>query len=215
MESERQQLVRYSVGALNKLVKANNLPDSKSMFKLPWLSTYQATIYALDAGYIERVRSNVRAPEAIPELKHYDIENKFLDVDTSLYLANINARLPSPDDDLNFKLCSLPSPVRNTVSPARLTSNNTFKSLIKLVDQGKWMGRSCDHLPSAVKLVLAMQVSSHGGTRQDQRQPTAGALVDASPNQRYLKLKASDNHPIEGQVNTMVSATSNGGMELP
>lgn len=203
IESERRELVRYSVGALNKMVKNNSVSDSRPVFKLPWLSTYQAAIYALDAGYIERVHSNVRAPEANPELKHYDIESKFLDVKTDLYLANINARLPSPDDDLNFKLCSLPPPVRNTVAPARLTSNNAFKSLAKLVDQGQWVGRSCDQLPSAVNLVLAMQVTSDAikPGKQDRLEPRSNILPDRAKTEPNRVLKAAHNsrqEPIAG-----------------
>lgn len=166
VELERQRLVRHNLTSLYDIVA---LSDSERFFqsglKLPWLVTKPAQPAGLAVGYIDGVESNVEVSEGNPELNSADLSRHYIERASKLYIGNINAKLPAPDNDLNFKLSSLPAPVKGTVSPSRLTSPNVFVETARLMKDGLALGESCDQLPSAVKVDMLMKVTTGSGTR--------------------------------------------------
>ncbi len=161
VETERTNL---KILILKDLQKATNDADSRESKKtgttLPGVKTDPTRITNVDAGYIEGVVSNVAIPDGMPDLKEYDLANKYTTAKSSTFLANINARLPTPDDDIGFEICSLPAPARNTISPVRLTANSVFR---KLMTVGPEVGNDfskCKQLPSAVQITSSTKISS-------------------------------------------------------
>ncbi|MBI4533032.1 MAG: hypothetical protein HY711_03715 [Candidatus Melainabacteria bacterium] len=161
VELERQRLVRHSLTNLYGIVE---LSDSdrvlQSGLKLPWLATKPARPVGLAVGYIDGVESNVEVSEGNPELNSTDLARHYIDRASKLYMGNINVKLPAPDNDLHFKLSSLPAPVKETVSPPRLTSPNVFVETARLMKDGLTLGASCDQLPSAVKVDMLIKVTT-------------------------------------------------------
>lgn len=166
VEAERQQLVKLSLKKLREQVldsndrKASGVDKSSAGFRMPWVTTHAPSVSQLTAGYIDGVQSNASAPDGVPELKQLDIQGKFLSPKGNLYIGNINAKLPSPDDDLIFKLSSLPAAVKGTTSSTRLAAANVFKPFAVLIEAGEPTDKGCDQLPSAVNVDLMMKVTA-------------------------------------------------------
>lgn len=166
VELERQQLVKVSLKKLTDQVldandkKASGVEKSNVTFRLPWVKTHAPAVSQLTVGYIDGVLSNASAPDGLPELKQGDIQNKYLVQKANLYIGNINAKLASPDDDLTFKLSSLPAAVKGTTSSTRLAAGNVFKPFVTVFENGEPSGKSCDQLPSAVNVDLIMRVTA-------------------------------------------------------
>ncbi len=157
---------------------SQRLKNSQTM-NLSWMKTAAPTLKQLEVGSIDRVSSNVMAPPGFSELRKLDEKNGLCDPKSGIYLGNINAKLPGADGDLNFKLSSLAPPVGTTISAARLTDNNVFKSskIVPLPAEGdgekntalkeeeKRKAQQMDHIPSAVRVKLSVSVSAGGGNR--------------------------------------------------
>lgn len=158
---DKKSLIAHIAKTVEKDIQSANAKSVKQRgLTLPWVSTGVAKVRNVSIGFIDGVSSNVRAPLAIPELKENDISQKYLEEKTLLYNANINARLPAPDDDINFTICSLPAMVKDTVSPARLASNEEFRQFVT-IEPGQRVDLSkCEQLPSAVQVKCVMSMSS-------------------------------------------------------
>jgi len=169
LEGEKKTLLRYTGDIVKANVTlANKELQSKQGLKLPWVTTEAAQIQSVNLGYIDGVLSNATAAgaEAIPNLRQFDLNNKYFDERSGLFHANINAKLPEPDHDLNFDFASLPAPVKETISPACLASAEEFKTLIK-IEQNKLPDFSkCKQLPSAVQVQALMKMSSSAGEKK-------------------------------------------------
>jgi hypothetical protein len=85
-------------------------------------------------------------------LLSYDLSQKYVDQTSHLYYGNLALSLPDPDSDLTFKVCPLPAPVKGTIAPARLASNDAFQSTFALVKSEKIKSGQCDQLPTAARL---------------------------------------------------------------
>lgn len=189
VDSEKQVLTEL---LLKKLQTASNIAaDSQaktpSSLSLPGVDTKSPKVANVDAGYIEGVLSNVSGPQAIPELKDYDLQQKNISEKGGVYLGNKNALLPSPDDDLNFRFSSLPAPVKGTVSPTRLTSNSVFKKLMTAGPEAGNDFSKCKFLPSAVQIRSNSEMSSGPGDKQ-KLQGQLGVTISAAASGATLKL---------------------------
>lgn len=189
VDSEKQVLTEL---LLKKLQTASNIAaDSQaktpSSLSLPGVDTKSPKVANVDAGYIEGVLSNVSGPQAIPELKDYDLQQKNISEKGGVYLGNKNALLPSPDDDLNFRFSSLPAPVKGTVSPTRLTSNSVFRKLMTAGPEAGNDFSKCKFLPSAVQIRSNSEMSSGPGDKQ-KLQGQLGVTISAAASGATLKL---------------------------
>lgn len=143
--------------------KAESEQKTQRGLSLAWFSTEPSQLETVEIGFMDGVASNVRGPFAIPTLKEFDLNSKFLDEKSGFYNGNINAILPEPDNDLDFRICSLPACVKETVSPVRLASNDEFRKLL-FIQPGKTTDFSkCEYLPSAVQVQSTMSVSTSAG----------------------------------------------------
>ncbi len=181
VENDKRILMTQIVKAVVIDINSANAAVVKQRgLTLPWVSTGVSKVRSVDVGFLSGVSSNVRAPLAMPDLKDNDINQKWLDEKSLLYNANINARLPAPDDDLDFTICSLPAEVKETVSPARLASNEEFKPIgtiepDKRVDLSKWT-----QLPSAVLVRCIMGMTSSAANKKVEGEVMVSATA-ASP----------------------------------
>lgn len=161
VEDERGLLKVLILKDLQKITNEADLAESKKGgTSLPGVSTDATRISKVDAGYIDGVLSNVAVPDGMPDLKEYDLANKYANEKSNTYLANINAKLPAPDDDIAFDICSLPAPTKNTLAPVRLTSNGVFRKLMTVGPEAGNDFSRCKQLPSAVQVVSSTKVSS-------------------------------------------------------
>jgi hypothetical protein len=178
VETERGLL---KVLILKDLQKTTNAADEdqskKGGISLPGVSGEPTRITRVDAGYIDGVVSNVAVPTGMPDLREYDLANKYASEKSNTYLANIDARLPSPDDDIAFEFCSLPAPAKNTLAPERLTANSVFKKLMTVGPEAGNDFTKCKQLPSAVQVTSLTKLNSGNQLSG----PMAVTITAASP----------------------------------
>lgn len=131
VDSERKGLTVLILKDLQKTTASVDNNQSKQPgTKLPGVDSDAPQFQKVDAGYIDGVLSNLTSAEGLPALREYDLQEKYLTQKSNVYLANMNAKLAAPDDDLEFQICSLPAPAKNTISPVRLTANTVFRKLM-------------------------------------------------------------------------------------
>jgi len=126
---------------------------------LPWLKTFEPEVLRVDLGFIENVQSNVQSLLTIEELADFDRRSGYVDPKSNLFKGNINARLPSPDDDLIFKFSSLPALVDGSCAPPRIANPEVFKSYGSAIAGGKNVTTKIDQIPQAVTVFTKMDVA--------------------------------------------------------
>ncbi len=168
IETERTNIARHiSEDATAEADAQSKEVASVLQVNLPFMRTFPAKLYSLELGYVDEVDSNALLPEGVPDLKSADLSRSFARQMSSLYRANVDARLGGSDSDLVFKFASLSAPVQNTISPSRLTTAKVFRPLVKLFDQQNKVGGASNQLPTAVKMELVSGISSSGDDRPD------------------------------------------------
>jgi hypothetical protein len=129
-------------------------------------------------GSIRGVECNVENLQVIPDLREYDLRQKYIQAGSNLYMGNIDAKLPAPDNDLVFKLSSLPAYVGGTVAPVRLTSPDVFSGY-EVMDSQNETRLIPDQLSGALQVVESMDVAARdnkGTIRLSSSVTTNGAL---------------------------------------
>lgn len=161
VESERKDLTVMILKDLQKLTDAAEETESKQTgMQLPGVKSEPIQIKTADAGYIDGVLSNLTSSDGLPDLRDYDLQEKYITPTSFVYLPNINAKLPAPDDDINFQICSLAASTKKTLAPARLTSNGVFRKLMTVGPEAGNDFSKCKQLPSAVQIVSTTKLSS-------------------------------------------------------
>src|SRR4030095_9445280 len=102
-------------------------------------------------GFEDGVETNVESPAGLPELKKFDDDRQYARKKSKLYRANLNAKLPGADADLDYNLASLAAPVKAFASQSHLMLAGYFKN------------QSEPELPSAVKVQLIVSVTTKLG----------------------------------------------------
>jgi len=149
LEKERVTLLDVTTSEADYVVKAT-LERQISIYRnlLPWQKTQIPELVSVQFGSTSGTDSNVAVLTGIEELVEQDKDRKLIDTSAMLYRGNVDAKLPGDDSDLIFKLCSLPAPVNEKVSPARLTLANVFEKQVN------------KQLPSAIKIVVTGRVAT-------------------------------------------------------
>jgi len=172
LEAERVRLRDVAISEAKQRAQetCQNLKDQTRLM-LPWLHTDSTTMVNISLGYIDGVQSNVAPARALPDLEQHDQNAGYIRQQSNLYLGNIRAKLPSEDGDLAFSLSSLPAPVDGSVSPARATLASAYRD------------SPTDQLPSAVRIELALPVSTELGAKTQAEIKTLGcaATYGAAP----------------------------------
>jgi flagellar basal body-associated protein FliL len=181
VNEERKSLVRYTVTQIKKDVD-ESYSQAKSAVRLPWASYSPPEVKTLQLGSIKDVESNVEAPVGNDELLANDKSSGYL-TGSNFYKAGQNLALPDADADLQFKLSSLPAPIKMTISPPRLASPMAFKLDTTLINDGKFGGGTPDVMPSAAKLEITstVKVSMGKDTQDTSRVWATGVSCGASP----------------------------------
>jgi hypothetical protein len=210
VEKERKKVSEYTTKNLRQAA-GSGLSGPNAGFTLPWVQTQAPSVGILEVGSIADVRSSVYGPDAIDELKQNDIHEKYLDKDSNLYAGNINAKLPEPDNDLAFKLSSLPAAVEQTVAPARITAPQVFVPAKTLIEEGDWQGATCDQLPSALKLTVLLKLNG-GADKKEDKAERDNKYVKNYVNGEEVKPKKKEGKPgLYDMVKVTVTAASGGG----
>ena len=183
VSDERGRLLQSTLADVRDWAKGfgNGDQAEKLQHMLPGIDTSELSLVNLDAGSISDIDSNVNAPVGNADLMKLD--RKFINPRSSLYYGNITLSLPKPDDDLTFKLSSLPAPVKGTIAPERLLDNDLFRSTLLLVQDGQPKSGSCDQIPSALSLTARVKFQSSLGvkTKQQLVVRTTAATNGAAP----------------------------------
>lgn len=146
-----------------ELVKAtrdyNNNRNGSSISIFPWLKTFEPEVTRVDVGCIKNVQSNVRESKVIEQLAEHDLKQGYVEPKSDLFRANINAKLPIPDEQLKFKFSALPAFVENTCAPPRVANLEMFEQYPIVIRDKNSGSKPNDRLPYAVKLYTTMDVA--------------------------------------------------------
>jgi hypothetical protein len=148
--AEQQRTLLATVTGIRDLAKRLNQDNAKKVqYLLPWAHADNWLITDVSVGYIDGLGSNVLAPKGNTEL--FSKDSPYIDPKTNLYHGDIVLPLDAPDNDLVFKLSTLPAPVQGTITPQRLLSNDLFRSTACLVQDGQPTKNLPEFIPSAVQ----------------------------------------------------------------
>ncbi|MBL8085118.1 MAG: hypothetical protein JNN26_21020 [Candidatus Obscuribacter sp.] len=157
LESQRLQLAvvarkEAKDAVLNKFVQVQG---SYAMF-LPWMKVEAPSLSGWQCGRAAKVDSNVEALMAVDDLVDHDKAQDFIvGSGMKLYKHDIDAHLPGSDNDLHFRISSLPAPVKKTISPARIILNGNFETI------------AADELPSVCRVKLWLNVGTGLGPKAE------------------------------------------------
>lgn len=177
VENERvNQLNLTTLRIKSFIANHNQSTRSGNRLALPFFQTQFPIIQEANFGAIAGVQSNVENLQVIPELKDYDLGQHYIQPGSNLYMGNINAKLPAPDSDLDFKLASLPANVGGTVAPARLANPEVFQRTAQVINVNQQTHTLPTHLPAAIQLVENMDVA--GGSNKGTVRLSSTATAD-------------------------------------
>jgi hypothetical protein len=137
----------------------NNNRNGNSISIFPWLKTFEPEVTRVDVGGIKNVQSNVRETTVIDELAQFDHKQNYVEPGSNLFRANINAKLPAPDERLDFKFSALPAFVENTCAPPRVANLEMFDQYPIVIRDKNTGSRPNDRMPYAVRLFTSMDVA--------------------------------------------------------
>lgn len=160
IESERLHQIDLVSKELMKATRDyNNHRNGNSISIFPWLRTFEPEIARVDVGCIKNVQSNVRDNAVIEELLEFDSQKNYVEPGSSLFRANVNAKLPEPDEKLDYKFSALPALVENTTAPPRVANLEMFEQYPIVIREKNQPSRANDRMPHAVKLFTSMDVA--------------------------------------------------------
>lgn len=156
---ERNRYVDVSLQNLRKAVRNAEARNQRGL-SLTNFSACGAKVVDLKVGDLDQVVSNVEASSGVANLLFHDRQQNYIKTGkhADLYKANVNLKLPGEDSDLVFELASLPAPVNGTAAPMRLTRGQGFKHSMILRSAGEDKPGKCKVIPSAVQVVMTMNV---------------------------------------------------------
>lgn len=175
LESQRQHLrtISRNEAMVAMQDKFDKLKNTYPMW-LPWLRVDVPSLTEKTFGKIKDIDSNAIQMKNVDELDSWDTTSYISSKPgVKLYKEGVNAKLPSGDGDLNFKLSSLPTPVDKNINPARMVLKNSFIELVN------------DDLPSATSVKLEIQLTTGLGPQASNKMLAVGtaAATGACPMQ--------------------------------
>jgi hypothetical protein len=160
VEQERCNLIDITVRDCRKKIAASHKAGMESgIWILPWFIENRLRIQQVQFGWIDNL-SSVGSSSVIDDLHQFDLAKRYVDKTSNLYYANINAKLPEPDDGLSFCFSALPARVENTDSPERLASSETFTPTALVFDYQSPNFTKPKQLPEAVQVVGTMHITT-------------------------------------------------------
>jgi len=160
VEAERQnQIITIRKEAQDAALACNKERNDNSSFAFFGVNCFEPEILRVDLGCIAKVNCNVRSLDAISDLANFDLSKGYFDKKTKLYKADINAKLPDPDADLDFNFSSLPAYIDNISAPPRNTNDRVFVPYSTVFDAGKRKNTLAKQIPSAIQVHYGMDVT--------------------------------------------------------
>ena len=157
VENERQNQIRLTtLDIQNAALDYNGKRKSDTTFAFLGLKTFAPKIVRVDVGRIANVNSNVRADNTLPDLATFDNSKQYFDRNSKLFKADVNAKLPDSDSDLDFNLTALPAFVGNRASAARNTNEHVFVPYATVFADGNSTKSWPKQIPSAVQIYFTM-----------------------------------------------------------
>jgi hypothetical protein len=157
VENERQSQIRLSTAEIqNAALEYNRQRKNDTSFAFLGLRTYAPKIVRVDLGRIANVNSNVRDHGALPDLETFDNSKQYFDRKSKLFKADVNAKLPASDSDLDFNLTALPAFVGTAASAARNTNEHVFIPYATVFTDGNSTKSLPKQIPSAVQIYFKM-----------------------------------------------------------
>ncbi len=159
---ERKRYADLSMQKIRKIAKDAGTGNQRGLF-LTNFSAGGAEVVELKVGDLEQVASNVEVSSGVAGLVSYDQQQNYIKTGklVDLYKPNVNLKLPGEDCDLDFQLASLPAPVKGNAAPLRLTRGQGFKQSLILRSAGEDKTGKCTVIPSAVQVVMTMNVNQN------------------------------------------------------
>lgn len=159
IEKERRNQIGLSQNVVRDQIEKYNIDaQNTTTFKLPWWQSYQLHITDVNGGSVKDVQSNVEHTEIYADLNDFDKQKKYFQPGSNLYFGNINAKLPAPDNNIDFKITSLPAAVDKNIAPARMVNPEVYKFGNSFFENGKYVKQSFDQIPTAVQVLGDMDV---------------------------------------------------------
>ena len=158
LELERRNLQTLSISEAQAAMR-DVFEQRKAGYrvKLPWIELAEPNLVSIEFGKIADVDSNVALLTGIPELAGSDRSTGLVRANRNLYQQGVNAKVSGQDSDLDFFLSSLPSPIQNTVAPARVALNSEFSP------------ETTNQLRSAVQVVVSIEAGDGLGFQASER----------------------------------------------
>lgn len=184
VEAERKNQIRLICREVQDAASRYNRDrGTDTSFSLEWLRTYEPRVTDVALGSIQDVHSSVRCQRVFGELAYNDYIAEFLDPDSGLYYAPLNAKLPGNDGDLDFKLSALPASVNMITPQPRNTNSDVFVPYGKVVESGEQSPNSIRDIPNAVQVSCVMDalVGPRGSNKVSLSVVSTGITTGASP----------------------------------
>ena len=153
-ETVKQDVIQESKRYKEKLT-------AKTEAKVGLMRVSPVNLTSVEGGAPRGVMANVIATKAFEELLKHDRQNGYVSQSGLAYVGDINAKLPSPDNDLDFRLTPLASPIGAGMSPARLTANNILDAKPESARDGDRRTGGLQ-IPSAVRVKMEVPVAAQG-----------------------------------------------------
>lgn len=185
LESERKVLTdlakRESLEAMQE--QFDSIKASYAM-TLPWLQISSPQMISPQFGKIDGLESNVEELTQIKALATDDRNQNNVDVTSNaaagaqpgggpgagglnLYKGEKNHKLSGSDNDLSFKMSSLPAPVKGVISPTRILLTSTFKN----------SSPSSEYAPPAAQVLLRLKVETGLGPKAEAFMESRGTAI--------------------------------------
>ncbi len=178
VEGERKNQIDISKKAVRYFSDHYNLHTiDKPIFSLPFFHTWDSEISDVYVGSVINEQSNVLNTDIYPDLREFDEKERYFQKGSNLYLGNINAKLPSPDNDLDFKLAAVHAPVDSTVAQPRILNSSAFKQSACIFKAMKFVDSNLDQIPTAVRTDQLFWITA---ISKDEQQVQVSAIASSN-----------------------------------
>lgn len=185
LEQERKQQIQVICAEIQNSAKfSNSKAQSNNSIRFGALKTDMPQIWKIEVGQIKNVQSSMKCGQSLAKLASHDKSQNYFMPKSHLFRSGVNAKLPGPDADLDFKFTALPACVENTCMPARNANSDVFVYQGTIYDEGEVQAVALSEIPCALRVISRMNAELDG--KQKLSMPltsvgtTGGAACDYS-----------------------------------
>lgn len=157
VEDERKHQIQVIVTELTEEAERyNRAAGSIDGLAMLGLKAREPLIKRIEVGYPQKLESNVRDLRMLPDLSKADAEKGNTALQSKLFRANNNARLPGLQHDLSFRFSPLAACTSGVYAPARNANLQAFVRTGTVMANGTGQPCSLEYAPSAVSIYCSM-----------------------------------------------------------